>query len=127
MKKIVKMFLATILFIFFATNVQSSEAQKSSQSGKSEAPVRFFEKFQKIEGDIVSVDTGLSIITVKKSDGSVITMKAIKPKAQEEIRNLKAGEKISVLCKESKKDGLVLVKVIKENSEKVKKKGKNKK
>jgi len=47
MKKIVKMFLATILFIYFATNVQSSEAQKSSQSGKSEAPVRFLKNSRK--------------------------------------------------------------------------------
>lgn len=127
MRKVIIMFWVGLLIAFCTTSILSAEASKTkppekSQSIKTETSVQQSEKIHKIDGTVVGVDTEKNILTIKKPDGSEVTLKAIKPKTQEEIRNVKIGENISVVCKESKKEGMILRNIVKEKAEKGKKK-----
>ncbi|MGB9643510.1 MAG: hypothetical protein ACPL3Q_10005 [Candidatus Ratteibacteria bacterium] len=84
---------------------------------------------QKITGEITSIDTTANTITIKKEDGTEVTLKATTPKIQEEIKKLSTGKKVTALYKETKTGECVLIKVseYKEKpSAKGKEKGKNK-
>ncbi|MCM8816487.1 MAG: hypothetical protein NC913_03120 [Candidatus Omnitrophica bacterium] len=126
MKRMTAILVAVALISFFGINVLAAEAPKTTPPAKShtqtDTSVQRAWKIQKIEGTVVNVDTVKNTITIKKSDGSEITLKATSPKTQEEIKKVKTGESISVLCKESKKEGMVLKNVIKEKPDKGKKK-----
>ncbi|MCX7706284.1 MAG: hypothetical protein N2115_08545 [bacterium] len=126
MKKMLTIMVAVALISFWGINTLAAETPKAtppakSQTIKTETSVQTETKIQKIEGTVVNVDTGKNTLTLKKTDGSELTLKAISPKAQEEIKKVNPGEKISAFCKEKKKEGMVLVKIVKEKGEKGKK------
>ncbi|MCM8815995.1 MAG: hypothetical protein NC913_00550 [Candidatus Omnitrophica bacterium] len=121
MKRVVMILSTLVIFAWCGTNISAAETHKTTPTKAhilADTSVQPSEKVQKIEGTVVNVDTEKNTITIKKVDGSEITLKAIKPKIQEKIKNLKAGEKITVSCKESKREGMVLKNVIKEKPDK---------
>lgn len=117
--------LAVLIFIsFFGVSLVSAETPPLNSSAKPETLAQPAEKTKRIEGEITKIDTMLQTLTIKKTDGSEITLKATTPKAQEEIKKLSVGKNVVAICKEKKKKGLVLIRISEEKPLKDWKKGK---
>jgi len=66
---------------------------------------------QKVTGEITSIDTTANTLTIKKEDGTEVTLNATTPKVQEEIKKLSTGKKVTALYKETKTGQCALIKV----------------
>lgn len=107
-----------------ATPATPATPAKAEKPAKPEKPKV---KIEKVAGEITNIDTTANTVTIKKEDGTEITLKATTPKMQEEIKKLSVGKKVVALYKETKAGELVLVKISEEKPKEAKPKAEKKK
>ncbi|MCS7180727.1 MAG: copper-binding protein [bacterium] len=77
-----------------------------------------------VYGEITKIDLESKTVTIKKEDGTEITLKATTEKTQEMIKNLKVGDKVKAVYTKNKEGENVIIKIVipgEKGKEKVKK------